>query len=112
MQRLARGLRLGYPEAMALIRLHVLEGACAGHTAAELVESARRVLGLGDVLPGVAELLQVVRVEAPCLEGTTVVSIHDPLGTEDAGGLQSRSHHRGRSHLQGRTAFAAEGGGA
>lgn len=79
-QRRARGLRLGYPEALALIRLHVLEGARDGHGVDELAESGRHVLGVGDVLPGVPELLQQVQVEATFAEGARLVSVQDPLG--------------------------------
>ena len=79
-QRRARGLRLGYPEAMALIRLHVLEGARDGRSVDQLVESGHHVLGVADVLPGVPELLHLVQVEATFADGTKLVSVHDPLG--------------------------------
>ena len=78
-RRRARGLRLNYPEAIAIITDHILEGARDGRTVAELVVSAREVLGRDDVMEGVPEMLDVVQAEATFPDGTKLVSVHDPI---------------------------------
>ena len=85
-RRRARGLPLGYPEAVAVIAVAVLEGARDGLRVPDLMEAGRHVLGAGDVLPGVAELLRLVQVEATFPDGTKLVSVHDPLCANPAGG--------------------------
>lgn len=77
--RLARGLRLNYPEAVALITDHVLEGARDGRTASELMASGRTVLGRGQVIDGVPEMIDSVQVEATFPDGTKLVTVHDPI---------------------------------
>lgn len=77
--RLARGLRLNYPEAVALITDHVVEGARDGRGVAELMESGRRVLAADQVLDGVPEMLEDVQVEATFPDGTKLVTVHDPI---------------------------------
>ncbi|MCP2169230.1 urease subunit gamma [Goodfellowiella coeruleoviolacea] len=78
-QRLGRGLRLNYPEAVALITDHVVEGARDGRTVSELMDSGRRVLRVDQVLDGVPEMLTEVQVEATFPDGTKLVTVHDPI---------------------------------
>ena len=78
-ERRARGLRLNYPEAVALLSSFVLEGARDGRTVAELMQTGRAVLGRDDVMDGVAELLHEVQVEATFPDGTKLVTLHEPI---------------------------------
>ena len=77
--RKARGLRMNYPEAVALITDHVLEGARDGRTVGELMSSGREVLTKDDVLDGVSEMLDSVQVEATFPDGTKLVTVHSPI---------------------------------
>lgn len=79
-RRLERGLRLNYPEAVALITDHVLEGARDGRTVSDLVASGRTVLGRAQVLDGVPEMVDSVQVEATFPDGTKLVTVHHPIG--------------------------------
>jgi urease gamma subunit len=78
-RRRARGLKLNYPEAVAIITSFVLEGARDGRAVAELMADGRSVLGRDDVLPGIAEMLDTVQVEATFPDGTKLVTIHEPI---------------------------------
>jgi urease gamma subunit len=78
-RRRARGLKLNYPEAVAILSSFVLEGARDGRTVAELMSTGRDVLGRDDVLAGVAEMLESVQVEATFPDGTKLVTIHGPI---------------------------------
>jgi urease subunit gamma len=78
-QRMGRGLRLNYPEAVALITDHVVEGARDGRGVAELMSSGREVLRADQVLDGVAEMIDEVQVEATFPDGTKLVTVHDPI---------------------------------
>jgi urease subunit gamma len=78
-RRLARGLKLNYPEAVALISMHILEGARDGRTVAELMSAGREVLSLDQVMPGVADLIEEVQVEATFPDGTKLVTVHNPI---------------------------------
>ncbi|MCO5571879.1 hypothetical protein L7F22_025627 [Adiantum nelumboides] len=78
-RRRERGLRMNYPESVALITDHVLEGARDGRTVSELMSSGREVLGRDDVLDGVAEMLDSVQVEATFPDGTKLVTVHGPI---------------------------------
>lgn len=78
-RRKARGLRLNYPEAVAVITDHLLEGARDGRTVAELMSSGREVLGRDDVMDGVPEMLHEVQVEATFPDGTKLVTVHHPI---------------------------------
>ena len=82
-KRLARGLRLGYPETVALIATQLLELIRDGHRVAELMDIGRRILGRRQVLPGVPELVQEVQVEGTFADGTKLVTVHDPIALED-----------------------------
>ncbi|MGQ0839444.1 urease subunit gamma [Actinokineospora sp.] len=78
-RRLARGVLLNYPEAVALISDHVLEGARDGRTVGELMAGGRAVLLRAQVLPGVPEMIESVQVEATFPDGTKLVTVHDPI---------------------------------
>ncbi|MEQ3549431.1 urease subunit gamma [Pseudonocardia nematodicida] len=78
-RRRDRGLKMNYPEAVALITEHVLEGARDGRTVSELMSSGREVLGRDDVLDGVPEMLDSVQVEATFPDGTKLVTVHGPI---------------------------------
>jgi urease subunit gamma len=77
--RKARGLRMNYPEAVALITDHVLEGARDGRSVGELMSSGREVLSKDEVLDGVGEMLDSVQVEATFPDGTKLVTVHSPI---------------------------------
>ncbi|GAA1693750.1 urease subunit gamma [Fodinicola feengrottensis] len=78
-KRYERGLTLNYPEAVALITDHVLEGARDGRTVVELVESGRTVLSRREVMDGVPEMIDAVQVEATFVDGTKLVTVHNPI---------------------------------
>ncbi|MFY3741105.1 MAG: urease subunit gamma [Candidatus Nitrosomirales archaeon] len=78
-RRKAKGLRLNYPEAVAIIADYLVEGAREGKTVARLMSEGRKVLKRKDVLPGVPEMLKLVQVEATFPDGTKLVSVHDPV---------------------------------
>ncbi|KAA3633638.1 MAG: urease subunit gamma [Proteobacteria bacterium] len=78
-RRLARGLKLNYPEAVAFISAAILEGARDGCTVAELMDFGRTVLRRDDVMDGVAEMIHDVQVEATFPDGTKLVTVHDPI---------------------------------
>src|SRR5947209_6616453 len=77
--RRARGLKLNYPEAVALITSHLLEMARDGKTVAELMSAGRAVLTRADVMEGVAEMVAEVQVEATFPDGTKLVTVHQPI---------------------------------
>ncbi len=77
--RLARGVKLNHPEAVALLSTWVIERAREGALVADLMEQGRTVLGRDDVLDGVAELLSDVQVEATFPDGRKLVTIHSPI---------------------------------
>jgi len=81
-KRLARGLRLNYPEAVALIATQLLELIRDGRTVAELMDLGRRLLGRADVLDGVPELIDEVQVEGTFPDGTKLVTVHHPVVAE------------------------------
>jgi urease subunit gamma len=78
-RRRARGLRLNYPEAVAVLTSFILEGARDGRTVAELMSAGRRVLTRDDVADGVPEMLDPVQVEATFPDGTKLVTVHGPI---------------------------------
>jgi urease subunit gamma/beta len=81
-KRLARGLRLNYPEAVALIAAQVLELIRDGRSVAELMDLGRRILGKPHVLEGVAEMMTEVQVEGTFPDGTKLVTIHRPIALD------------------------------
>jgi urease subunit gamma len=78
--RRARGLRLNYPESVALISARILEGAREGKSVAALMHEGRKLLGRDDVMDGIAEMLDEVQVEATFPDGTKLVTVHNPIG--------------------------------
>ena len=78
-RRLARGLKLNHPEAVALISAAIMEGARDGKSVEELMHEGRRVLSRGQVMEGVAEMIHDVQVEATFPDGTKLVTVHDPI---------------------------------
>lgn len=78
-RRLARGLKLNYPEAVALISMAILEGARDGRTVAELMSAGKQVLKADQVMLGVQELVHEVQVEASFPDGTKLVTVHNPI---------------------------------
>jgi urease subunit gamma len=77
--RLQRGVKLNYPEAIALITDFVVEGARDGRSVADLMEAGAHVISLGDCMPGVAEMINDVQVEATFPDGTKLVTVHHPI---------------------------------
>ncbi len=78
-RRRARGLKLNYPEAVALISAALLEGARDGRSVADLMSYGTTLLGREDVMPGVAEMVGEVQVEATFPDGTKLVTVHNPI---------------------------------
>ena len=79
-RRRDRGLKLNYPEAMALITAEILEGARDGQSVADLMQYGKQILGRDDVMEGIPEMLAEVQVEATFPDGTKLVTVHEPLG--------------------------------
>ena len=78
-RRLDRGVRLNYPEAVALITDYVLEGARDGKTVAELMRDGATVLTREQVMEGIAEMIHEIQVEATFPDGTKLVTVHQPI---------------------------------
>ena len=78
-KRLERGIKLNYPESVALISDFVTEGARSGESVASLMDSGARVLTREQVMDGIAEMITDVQVEATFPDGTKLVTIHDPI---------------------------------
>jgi urease subunit gamma/beta len=81
-KRLARGLRLNYPEAVALIATQLLELIRDGRSVADLMDTGRRILGRAHVMDGVAEMMIEVQVEGTFPDGTKLVTVHRPIALE------------------------------
>ena len=78
-RRRARGLKLNYPEAVALISAAVMEGARDGKSVAQLMSEGRTILTRADVMDGIAELIPDIQVEATFADGTKLVTVHQPI---------------------------------
>jgi len=77
--RRARGLKLNYPEAIALITSAILEGARDGQSVADLMSYGATILTREDVMDGIPEMIDLVQVEATFPDGTKLVSVHQPI---------------------------------
>lgn len=78
-RRMVRGLKLNYPEAIALITAEMLEAARDGKTVAEIMSFGTTILKRADVMEGVPEMIHDVQVEATFPDGTKLVTVHDPI---------------------------------
>jgi urease subunit gamma len=78
-RRLERGVKLNYPEAIALITDFVVEGARDGRSVADLMEAGAHILGRDNVMEGVPEMIYEVQVEATFPDGTKLVTVHQPI---------------------------------
>jgi urease subunit gamma len=78
-RRKARGLRLNYPESVALITAAILEGARDGKTVAQLMHEGTQVLTRADVMEGIPEMIPDIQVEATFPDGTKLVTVHHPI---------------------------------
>ena len=78
-RRLERSVKLNYPEAVALISDFVLEGARDGRSVADLMEAGAHVLTREQVMEGIPEMIHDIQVEATFPDGTTLVTVHDPI---------------------------------
>ncbi len=78
-RRRARGLRLKYPEAVALITAAIIEGARDGKTVAELMSHGKSILARDEVMEGIPEMIPEIQVEATFPDGTKLVTVHQPI---------------------------------
>ena len=78
-KRRARGLALNYPEAIAILTADILEWARDGKSVAEIMTLGTRILSSADVMPGIADMIHEVQVEATFPDGTKLVTVHDPI---------------------------------
>lgn len=78
-RRRERNVKLNYPEAVALISDFVVEGARDGRSVADLMRDGAAVLGRDEVMPGVAEMIPEIQVEATFPDGTKLVTVHEPI---------------------------------
>ena len=78
-KRWNRGLKLNYPEAVAILSSEMLEAARDGKTVAEIMTMGTKLLSKADVMEGVAEMIHEVQVEATFPDGTKLITVHDPI---------------------------------
>jgi len=78
-KRLARGLKLNYPEAIALISSRLQEAARDGKSVAQLMQYGTTILTRNDVMEGIPEMVQEIQIEATFKDGTKLVTVHDPI---------------------------------
>jgi urease subunit gamma len=78
-RRRARGLKLNYPEAVALITAAIIEGARDGKTVAELMSDGKSILARDDVMEGIPEMIPEIQVEATFPDGTKLITVHQPI---------------------------------
>ena len=78
-RRQARGLKLNYPEAMAIVTYEIMEGARDGRSVSELMSHGTTILKRADVMEGVPEMIHEVQVEATFPDGTKLVTVHHPI---------------------------------
>ena len=82
-ERRERGVKLNHPEAVALLSCWVIEGARDGRSVKDLMEAGRHVLDMKDVMEGVPEMVAEVQVEATFPDGRKLVTLHDPIATNE-----------------------------
>lgn len=78
-RRQTRGLKLNYPEAVAIITYEIMEGARDGKTVAQLMREGAKILKREDVMEGIPEMIHDIQVEATFPDGTKLVTVHDPI---------------------------------
>lgn len=78
-RRMAKGLKLNYPESIALISCAIMEGAREGKTVAELMSAGTQILTRDDVMDGIAEMIPEIQIEATFPDGTKLVTVHHPI---------------------------------
>ncbi|AEE68352.1 urease subunit gamma [Bordetella pertussis] len=78
-RRRARGLKLNYPETVALITAALMEGARDGKTVAELMSEGTRILGRDEIMEGVPEMISNIQVEVTFPDGTKLITVHNPV---------------------------------
>jgi len=77
--RKSRGIKLNYPEAVAIISADIMEGAREGKSVAQLMDEGTRILKRSDVMEGIAEMVDEVQIEATFPDGTKLVTVHHPI---------------------------------
>ncbi|MBV9532899.1 MAG: urease subunit gamma [Bradyrhizobium sp.] len=92
-RRRARGLKLNYPEAIAIITDEILEGARDGRSVADLIGFSSTILTTADVLPGIAAMMDIIQVECAFPDGTKLVTVHEPI--RPAPGAEADPEHPG-----------------
>jgi urease subunit gamma/beta len=92
-RRRARGLKLNYPEAVAIITDDILEGARDGRSVADLIGYGSTILSTDDVLPGIAAMMHIIQVECVFPDGTKLVTVHEPI--RPAPGAAADTEHPG-----------------
>src|ERR1700761_9526740 len=97
-RRRARGLKLNYPEAVAIITDDILEGARDGRSVADLIGFGSTILTTADVMPGIAAMMHIIQVECVFPDGTKLVTVHEPI--RPAPGSEADSEHPGRVDAQ------------
>ncbi len=78
-RRQTRGLKLNYPEAVAIVTYEIMEGARDGKTVAQLMREGTKILKREDVMEGIPEMIHDIQVEATFPDGTKLVTVHDPI---------------------------------
>lgn len=78
-RRKAKGLKLNYPESIALISAAIMEGAREGKSVADLMHEGAQIIGGDDVMEGIAEMIPEIQVEATFPDGTKLVTVHNPI---------------------------------
>jgi urease subunit gamma/beta len=98
-RRRARGVKLNYPEAVAIITDEILEGARDGRSVVDLIGFGSTILTTADVLPGIAAMMDIIQVECAFPDGTKLVTVHEPI--RPAPGAEADDEHPGRVEAKG-----------